>query len=119
MYPAVGLQRPEDAHRVIGAPGPAMLAVDQELVLGWRHRQTVAAQQPPSRVAPGQAGLCQPIDRGGDRGRLTLEGIDEGADLDRPPVVQQQPEGMSEQGRSSRGLLGKREVLRSVGQAVP
>jgi hypothetical protein len=62
--------------------------------------------------------LCQPIDRGGDRGRLTLEGIDEGADLDRPPVVQQQPEGMSEQGRSS-GAARQAEVLRSVGQAVP
>ena len=31
--PAVDLQRPKDAHRVIGTPGPAASAIDQELMV--------------------------------------------------------------------------------------
>jgi len=74
----------------------------------------MAAQQP-SQVASGQAGLLQPIDRSGQRGRLALERAGEGANLDRAPVVQQQPEGASEQGLVIGGLLGKRQVLGTVG----
>jgi hypothetical protein len=113
--PAVDLQRPKDAHRVIGTPGPAASAIDHELVVGWRHRQPMAAQQPPSRVPPGQAGLLQPVDRSSHRGRLTLERVGEDANLERAAVVQQQPEGASEQGPVIGWPLGKRKVVGTVG----
>jgi hypothetical protein len=75
----------------------------------------VAAQQPPRRVAPGQAGLLQPVDRSSHRGRLTLERVGEDANLERAAVVQQQPEGASEQGLVIRWLLGKRQGVGTVG----
>jgi hypothetical protein len=75
----------------------------------------MAAQQPPSRVPPRQAGLLQPVDRSRHRGRLALEGVGEGAKLDRAAVVQQQPEGASEQGLVVGWLLGKVKVVRTVG----
>jgi hypothetical protein len=75
----------------------------------------MAAQQPPSLVPPGQAGLLQPVDGSGHRGRLALEGTGQGVKLDRAAVVQQQPEGASEQGLVIGWLLGKRKVVGNVG----
>jgi hypothetical protein len=108
-HPAVGLQRPKDAHRVRGTPGPAASAIDQELVVGWHHRQPMAAQEPPSRVPSGQAGPLQPVDRSGHRGRLALERIGQDANLDGAAVVQQQPEGASEQGLIIERLSDQRQ----------
>jgi hypothetical protein len=75
----------------------------------------MAAQQPPSRVPPGQAGLLQPVDCNGQGGRLTLERVGENANLDRAAVVQQQSEGASEQGLVIGWPLAKRQGVGTVG----
>jgi hypothetical protein len=83
-------------------------------MVSWRHRQPMAAQQPPSRIPPGQAGLLQPVDRSGHRDRLTLERVGEDANLDGPAVVQQQPEGASAQGLVIGWLVGKWQEVGTV-----